>query len=166
MRYPYVPLVLALAAVSLAALPVEAGNPGPPTVTSLFVPIEGDVVEPDTSNLVHLTGEVHVLTQAVFDAATGQWDVAFYANLVRVRGTSAASGITYLGVGAQSTSWVGGQPGPPNNEVPLTFSLVGTQPGPPNLPPNPVLPVYFRDFVFAQEAGFEGNLQSVTASFE
>jgi hypothetical protein len=29
-----------------------------------------------------------------------------------------------------------------------------------------VLPVYLRDFVFAQEAGYEGNLQSVSASFE
>jgi hypothetical protein len=156
----------ALVVLSLLAPPVEATSPGPPVVTSLFVPIEGDVVEPGTSNLVHLTGEVHVLTQAVFDGATGQWDVAFYANLVRVRGTSAASGITYLGVGAQSTSWVGTNPGPPQTEVPLAFSLVGIAPGPPTVPPNPILPVYFRDFVFAQEAGYEGNLQSVTASFD
>jgi hypothetical protein len=55
---------------------------------------------------------------------------------------------------------------PPKTEVPLAFSLVGIAPGPPTVPPNPILPVYFRDFVFAQEAGYEGNLQSVTASFD
>jgi hypothetical protein len=50
--------------------------------------------------------------------------------------------------------------------VPLTFELVGTKPGPPDFPPNPILPVYLRDFVFAQEAGHEGQLDSIIASFE
>ena len=96
------------------------------------------------------------------------WTVSFQGNLVRVCGTSPTTGITRLGVGAQNTSWVDTAPGPPINEVTLTFSLVGVAPRPPQsppLPPNPVLPVYFRDFVFAQEAGYEGRLQSVTASF-
>jgi hypothetical protein len=33
-----------------------------------------------------------------------------YGNLVRVRGTGAASGITYLGVGADTASWAVSQP--------------------------------------------------------
>ena len=157
--------LVAAAALCLFALPVEAISPGPPVVSSLFVPIEGDVLEPGTSNVLHLTGEVHVLTQAAFDDATGEWSVSFYGNLVRVRGTSPATGITWLGVGAQNVSWVGSNPGPPQDEAVFTFDLVGQPPGPPTVPPNPVLPVYFRDFVFAQEAGYEGSLQSVTASF-
>jgi hypothetical protein len=165
MRPLYALYLPALVVVTLSALPVEAFPPSP-IVSSLFVPIEGDVPEPGTSNVVHLTGEVHVLTRAVFDAQSSEWSVAFYANLVRVRGTSAASGITYLGVGAGNVSWVGGNPGPPQNEVPLTFSLLGLSPGPPQVPPSPVLPVFLRDFVFAQEAGHEGQLDSVAASFE
>jgi hypothetical protein len=49
----------------------------------------------------------------------------------------------------------------------LTFELLGTSPGPPVQPPGPpdVLSVSFTDFVFAQEAGYEGRLQSVTAAF-
>jgi hypothetical protein len=164
MQERYVRYLLALVVVSLGALPVEATDPGPPTVTSLFVPIEGDVLEPGTSNVVHLTGEIHILTRAVFDPTANEWEVALYGNLVRVRGTSAATGITYLGVGA--ANWVGIKPGPPNNEVPLTFELVGIKPGPPDFPPSPILPVFLRDFVFAQEAGHEGQLDSVTATFD
>jgi hypothetical protein len=53
----------------------------------------------------------------------------------------------------------------------LNFDLVETTPGPPQQPPgpdfptSPVVPVFLRDFVFAQEAGFEGSLQNVVASF-
>jgi hypothetical protein len=166
MRKRYVRYLLALVGVGLCALPVAALSPGPPEVSSLFVPIEGDVLEPGTSNVVHLTGEIHVLTRAAFDPTANEWEVALYGNLVRVRGTSAATGITYLGVGAGNVSWVGQNPGPPEDEVSLTFSLVGLNPGPPNTPPSPVLPVVLRSFVFAQEAGHEGQLDSVTASFE
>jgi hypothetical protein len=48
-----------------------------------------------------------------------------------------------------------GQPGPPNQP-----------PGPPEQPPGPPqLPVFLRDLGFAQEAGSEGSLQNVVASF-
>lgn len=164
----YVRYLLALVVGTLVALPVEASNPGPPDVTSLFVPIEGDVAEPGTNNVVHLTGEVHMVTRAVFDAETNQWGFALYADLVRVRGTSAASGITYLGVGAGNVSWVSSTPGPPDGEASLTFALLGLgTPGPPDQPPGPPdLPVFFRDFVFAQEGGHEGHLLSVATSFD
>jgi hypothetical protein len=163
MPYRYVRILLAVTLATLSAATAHATNPGPPVVTSLFVPVEGDVTEPGTTNVVHLTGEVHILTQAVFDSDTNQWSVSFYGNLVRVRGTAAASGVTYLGVGADTATWVGSNPGPPNS-VSLTFRLLALQPpGPPDAPAD--LPVSFSDFVFAQEAGFEGRLQSVTASF-
>ena len=147
--------------------PAQAVKPGPPTVSSLFVPIEGDITEPGTTNLVHLTGEVHVLTQVTF-SDTGLPAVQIWANLVRVRGTSSATGITYLGVGAQNGSWVGTQPGPPTiPEQQFSFTLVSleTKPGPPDLPPNPILPVLFTNFVFGVENTNFGELQTVEATF-
>jgi hypothetical protein len=149
------------------ALVAQAVSPGPPTVSSLFVPIEGNAIEPGTNNVVHLTGEVHVITQVRF-SDTGIPSVGIWVNLVRVRGTSDVTGITYLGVGAANTSWVGVQPGPPDiPEQQLTFTLVSleTQPGPPNLPPNPVLPVFLGNIVFGVEDTNFGQLQSVDANF-
>jgi hypothetical protein len=151
--------------ISVLGISVQAANPGPPDVTSLFVPIEGDVIEPGTTNTVHLTGEVHIVTQARFDADTNQWAVSMFANLVRVRGTSASTGVTYLGVGAVNVSWVGTDPGPPD-DVQVDFGLLSlAHPPNPIVPPSPNLPVYFRDFTFAQEAGQRGTLLAVTASF-
>ena len=149
------------------ALVAQAVNPGPPTVSSLFVPIEGNVIEPGTNNVVHLTGEVHIITQVRFSDA-GVPSVGIWINLVRVRGTSDVTGITYLGVGASNTSWVGTKPGPPNiPEQRLTFTLVSLEgnPGPPNVPPNPVLPVFLGNFLFGVEDTNFGQLQSVDATF-
>src|SRR5262245_27055174 len=114
-------------------------TPPSPIVSSLFVPIEGDITEPGTTNTLHLTGEVHVLTQVVF-SDTGVPSVGIWANLIRVRGTSAVTGITYLGVGAHNVSWVGVNPGPP--DIPqenFSFEMVSleTSPGPPQTPPSP-----------------------------
>jgi hypothetical protein len=150
--------------VSLLGAPAQATPPNP-VVSSVFAPIEGDIIEPGTNNTLHLTGEVHVITQVEF-SDTGLPSVGIWANLVRVRGTSATTGITYLGVGAQNVSWVGIQPGPPDkSEQELGFTLVSTQPGPPNVPPNPVLPVFLRNFVFGVENTNFGQLQSVDATF-
>ena len=149
------------------ALVAQAVSPGPPTVSSLFVPIEGNAIEPGTNNVVHLTGEVHVITQVRF-SDTGVPSVGIWVNLVRVRGTSDVTGITYLGVGASNTSWVGIQPGPPTiPEQRLTFTLVSLeiQPGPPTLPPNPILPVFLGNFVFGVEDTNFGELQTVEATF-
>jgi hypothetical protein len=133
--------------VSFLGAPARALPPNP-VVSSIFVPIEGDIIEPGTTNTLHLTGEVHVLMQVTFSDA-GVPSVGIWANLVRVRGTSATTGITYLGVGAQNVNWVGVQPGPPDiPEQQLSFTLVEIQPGPPDFPPSPVLPVFLRNFVF------------------
>jgi hypothetical protein len=109
----------------------------------------------------------HVLTQVRFsDSDVPTVDI--FVNLNQVEGTSISTGTTYLLVGATNLEVVGSNPGPPDiPEQSFNFTLisVGGQPGPPDLPPNPVLPVILRNFVFAQEAGFEGNLLSVEASF-
>jgi hypothetical protein len=66
MPYRYVRILLAVTLAILSVATAHAINPGPPVVTSLFVPVEGDVTKPGTTNVVHLTGEEHILTQAVF----------------------------------------------------------------------------------------------------
>jgi hypothetical protein len=160
------PILIGVALVSFPGAPAQATPPNL-VVSSLFVPIEGNVTEPGTTNVVHLTGEVHLITQVTF-SDTGLPAVQIWANLVRVRGTSEETGITYLGVGASNTSWVGVQPGPPDiPEQQLTFTLVSleTKPGPPTTPPNPVLPVFLGNFVFGVEDTNAGELQSVDASF-
>jgi hypothetical protein len=160
----YIPIVVA-ALVCLLGVPVKATPPNP-IVSSIFVPIEGDIIEPGTTNTLHLTGEVHVLTQVTFSDA-GVPSVGICANLVRVRGTSSVTGITYLGVGAENVSWVGTNPGPPDiPEQEFDFTVVvETKPGPPDFPPSPVLPVFLRNFVFGVEDTNWGELQTVEASF-
>src|SRR5262249_37075725 len=146
--------LVALGAFGLSPM-AQAVSPGPIQVSSLFVPIEGNITEPGTTNTVHLTGEVHVLTHVRIsdtEASVGIW-----ANLVRVRGTSDATSITYLGVGADNTS-VTANPGPVNIPTQqFNFALVSTavQPGPVQLP------FFLSDFVFDAN----GSLQSVNASF-
>jgi hypothetical protein len=128
-----VSLLTVLAALGfLALLPPTAQATLPnPVVSSIFVPIEGDITEPGTTNLLHLTGEIHVLTQVTFSDA-GVPSVGIWANLVRVRGTSSVTGITWLGVGAQNADWVGTNPGPPNiPEQQFSFTPVEVKPGPP-----------------------------------
>ena len=155
--------------VILVALVVPIGaTPPSPVVSSTFVPIEGDIIEPGTSNTLHLTGEVHVLTQFTV-SDQGVPSVAVWANLVRVRGTSQVTGNTYLAVGAGNVRWIGVNPGPPDiPEQQLDFALVsiGTNPGPPEVPPSPIVPVFFRRFVFGAEDTNFGKLQTVDASFQ
>jgi hypothetical protein len=161
----YIPILI-VALVSLLDVPARATSPNP-IVSSIFVPIEGDIFEPGTTNTLHLTGEIHVLTQVTF-SETGVPTVQIWANLVRVRGTSSVTGITYLGVGAQNVSWVGGNPGPPDiPEQQFSFTLVSLEvnPGPPNFPPRPILPVFLRNFVFGAEDTNQGELQTVEAGF-
>jgi hypothetical protein len=160
-------VLVAFALVIFISTPAQAVNPGPPTVSSLFVPIEGNITEPGTTNVVHLTGEVHVITQVTF-SETGLPAVQIWANLVRVRGTSEETGITYLGVGASNASWVGTKPGPPDiPEQQFTFTLISLEgnPGPPDFPPSPIPPVFLGNFVFGVEDTNAGELQSVDASF-
>jgi hypothetical protein len=162
-------ILLALACFTLprTALAQSAVLPPNPIVSSIFVPIEGDIIEPGTTNLVHLGGEIHVITQVTF-SDTGVPSVGIWANLVDVRGTSLVTGITYLGVGAGNTDWIGVSPGPPNiPEQDFDFTLVSleTNPGPPNFPPSPILPVFLRNFVFGAENTNFGELQSVEAGF-
>jgi hypothetical protein len=118
-------------------------------------------------DVVTFSGEIHVLTQVVF-SDTGVPTVGLFVNLVRVEGTSLSTEMTYLLVGATNREVVGVNPGPPQiPEQTFTFNLISLEqnPGPPTVPPNPVIPIFLRNFVFAQEGGFEGNLQSVDASF-
>lgn len=108
-----------------------------------------------------------MLTKVVF-SSTGVPTVGIWANLVRVRGTSAVTGVTYLGVGAGNLTWVGTSPGPPNipeRSLDLTLVSLSINPGPPDTPPSPVLPVYLRDFHFGSEDTNFGRLQTVEASF-
>lgn len=160
-------LPCALAILIMLVVPIGATPPNP-VVSSLFVPIEGDIVEPGTTNILHLTGEVHVVTHVTV-SEQGVPSVSIWANLVRVRGTSQATGATYLAVGAGNVEWTGTSPGPPGiPEQQLEFGLVnvGTDPGPPNLPPSPIVPVFFRAFRFGAEDTNFGRLQDVEASFE
>jgi hypothetical protein len=161
----YIPL-LAVVLVCLFAPPTRATPPSP-VVSSLFVPIEGDINEPGTTNIVHLSGEVHVVTQVTF-SNTGVPSVGIWANLVHVTGTSSVTGITYLGVGAQNLSWVGLNPGPPDiPEQDFSFELISVHlnPGPPSTPPSPILPVFLRNFVFGAENTNQGQLVSVETGF-
>jgi hypothetical protein len=159
-------LATAIALATVLDVRLQAVPPSP-IVSSIFVPIEGDIIEPGTTNTLHLTGEIHVLTQvAVSDANVPS--VGIWANLVRVRGTSTATGITYLGVGAGNVGWVATNPGPPDiPEQHFEFGLVSlaTSPGPPDLPPSPILPVFLRAFTFGAEDTNLGKLQSVEAGF-
>jgi len=146
-------------------------NAVPPRVSNLYVPLQGEVVL-SNGDTVFMSGQVHVLSRVTFSDAFVP-AVQMYVNLIGVRGTSATTGNTYLVVGAINFESVGINPGPPNiPDQTFNFSLVqanpgppDTNPGPPEVPPSPILPVYFRDFVYAQEAGSEGSLQGVTASF-
>ena len=160
-----VPLFLAIVVAFLSA-PVEATPPNP-IVSSVFVPIEGDIIEPGTTTTLHLTGEIHVVTHVAFSDA-GVPIVGIWANLVRVRGTSAATGVTYLGVGAGNFAFVGINPGPPNipeQRFDVALVSVSISPGPPETPPNPILPVFLRDFHFGAEDTNVGRLLAVAAGF-
>src|SRR5215831_9102423 len=131
------PIVIAFAVVCLLALPTRATPPSP-IISSLFVSIEGDINEPGTTNMVHLSGEVHVVTHVTF-SDTGVPSVGIWANLVHVTGTSSVTGITYLGVAAQNVSWIGVIPGPPQiPEQDFSFVLISVDlaPGPPGVPPS------------------------------
>ena len=166
MLFTTILFTLACFTVPRAALAQGAAVPPSPIVSSLFVPIEGDITEPGTTNTLHLTGEIHVLTQVVF-SDTGVPSVGIWANLIRVRGTSSVTGITYLGVGAQNVSWIGQNPGAPTiPEQKFDFTLVSVAvPPSPILPPNPILPVFLRNFVFGAENTNQGELQTVEAGF-
>jgi hypothetical protein len=158
--------LLAVALVCLFGAPARATPPSP-VVSSLFVPIEGDINEPDTTNIVHLSGEIHVVTHVTF-SDTGVPTVGIWANLVHVTGTSSVTGITYLGVGAANTEWVGQNPDPP--EIPeqdFSFELISVDQnsGPPEVPPSPILPVFLRNFVFGAENTNQGELQTVETGF-
>jgi hypothetical protein len=113
------------ALVILVALVVPLGaTPPNPIVSRLFVPIEGDILEPGTINLIHLAGEVHVVTHFTV-SEQGIPSMGIWANLVRVRGTSQVTGNTYLAVGADNVGWSGISPGPPDiSEQQLEFALV------------------------------------------
>jgi hypothetical protein len=93
--------------------------------------------------------------------------MGIWANLVRVRGTSSVTGITYLGVGAQNISWVGANPGLPTiPEQQFSFTLVSLAfPPSPVVPPSPILPVFLRNFVFGVEDTNYGELQTVETGF-
>jgi hypothetical protein len=160
-------LTCTLALLITLVVPIGATPPNP-IVSSLFVPIEGDILEPGTTNVLHLTGEVHVVTHFTV-SEQGVPSVGIWANLIRVRGTSQVTGNTYLAVGAGNVGWSGINPGPPDiREQQLDFALVnvGISPGPPETPPSPVVPVFFRNFRFGAEDTNFGKLQSVDASFE
>jgi len=143
----------------------SASNAAAPTVSNLYVPLEGDVTLAN-GDVVTFSGQVHVLTRVTFSDAFVP-AVQMYVNLIGVEGTSDTTGNRYLLVGASNVQWAGVNPGPPNiPEQTFNFSLVQIQPpGPPDVPPSPILPIFLRDFVFAQEAGSEGSLQGVVASF-
>ena len=158
-------IIGAAVVLNLWIVPAWATNPGPLEVTSLFVPLAGDVTL-SNGDVVSFSGEVHVLTQARF-SDTGVPSVSIYVNLTRVQGTG-ASGADYLLVGAATLQWVGVNPGPPGiPEQTVDFSLVSLAvPPSPVLPPSPIVPVFLRNFSFCQESNCApGALQSVEASF-
>ena len=139
-------------------------------VTNRYVPLEGDVTLPD-GDVVTFSGQVHVLTRVTFSEAFVP-AVQMYVNLIGVEGTSETTGHSYLLVGASNLELAGTNPGPPNvPDQKFNFSPVAINPGPPDtppspiVPPSPIIPVYLNDFTFAQEAGSEGLLISVNASF-
>jgi len=160
-----------VAAIILIALHgVMAAAPST-RVSNVYVPLQGEVTL-SNGDVVTFSGQVHVLTRVTFSDAFVP-AVQMYVNLIGVEGTSDTTGNRYLVVGASNVEWVGVSPGPPNiPEQTFNFSLVEanpgppeTNPGPPETPPSPILPIFLRDFVFAQEAGSEGSLQGVVASF-
>ena len=124
-----VPLFLVII-VALVDVSAQRAVPPSPIVSSVFAPIEGDIIEPGATNTLHLTGEIHVVTHVTF-SDTGVPTVGIWANLVRVRGTSQTTGITYLGVGAGNLSWIGISPGPPNvpeRSIELGLVALGASP--------------------------------------
>lgn len=159
-------------AVILLSLQVGTASVGSPTVSNIYVPLQGEVTLPN-GDTVLLSGRVHILSRVTFSDAFVP-TVNLYVNLIGVEGTSDTTGNRYLVVGASNVEWFGTNPGPPDiPEQTFNFSLVETNPGPPeispgppNTPPNPILSVFLRDFVYAQEAGSEGSLQAVVASFD
>jgi hypothetical protein len=151
-------------AVILLGLYGATANAASPVVSNVYVPLQGEVTLPN-GDTVFLAGRVHILSRVTFSDAFVP-TVDLYVNLIGVEGTSDTTGRRYLVVGASNVEWVGTSPGPPDiSEQTFNFSLVETNPGPPELPPSPILPVFLRDFVYAQEAGSEGSLQGVVASF-
>ena len=162
---------LIVTAVILLGLYGDTANAASPAVSNIYVPLQGEVTLPN-GETVFLSGRVHILSRVTFSDAFVP-TVNLYVNLIGVEGTSDTTGNRYLVVGASNVEWVGINPGPPDiPEQTFNFNLAEanpgppeTSPGPPELPPSPVLPVFLRDFVFAQEAGSEGSLQGIVASF-
>lgn len=151
-------------AVIVLGVYVSTADASAPTVSNVYVPLQGEVTL-SNGDVVFLSGRVHVLSRATFSDAFVP-TLNLYVNIVGVEGTTTGTGVRYLVVGATNFEWIGTSPGPPNvSDQTFSFSLIQVNPGPPDLPPNPVLPVYLRDFVYAQEAGSEGSLQNVVASF-
>jgi len=151
--------------MALAALPAGATNPGPPNVSSLFVPLEGQVTL-SNGDVVSFAGEVHVLTRARVDDQ-GVGSMSLYVNLARVQEIG-TSGMAYVLGGAASLDGVEVNPGPPNTpEQTFEFTLVSLATPPnPILPPSPIVPVLLRNFSFCVESNCApGSLQSVEASF-
>ena len=90
----------------------SASNAAAPTVSNLYVPLQGDVTL-SNGDVVTFSGQVHVLTRVTFSDAFVP-AVQMYVNLIGVEGTSATTGRTYLLVGASNVEWVGTNPGPPD----------------------------------------------------
>ena len=152
------------------AAPISGADGASLKLTNRYVPLEGDATLPN-GDVVTFSGQVHVLSRVTFSEAFVP-AVQIYVNLIGVEGRSDTTGHSYLLVGASNLELAGINPGPPDiPEQKFNFSLVDVSPGPPEtppspiVPPSPIIPVYLNDFTFAQEAGSEGLLISVNASF-
>jgi hypothetical protein len=156
----------AVAILITLVVPIGATPPNP-VASSLFVPIEGDIVEPGTTNILHLTGEVHVVTHfTVSDQRV--FAVSIWANLVRVRGTSQATGNTYLAVGRATSDGAASTPALPIFRYSSSSSASSTSAQ--ALVRRKFRPVLsfpsFRNFRFGAEDTNFGKLQDVDAGFE
>jgi hypothetical protein len=123
---------IAMAALLITGLGAAPAQSGGAVTTSLFLPLQGDVVFPTTScgagEPVALSGMVHVVSILLpvpppISQGPSPPPIRLHFNMAGVMGTGSPSGNTYVATGAQEVL----MPSPP----PITPQGFALQPSPP-----------------------------------
>jgi len=122
---------IAMAALFIAGLGVGPAQAGGVVTTSLFLPLQGTVVQPTDPcrENVPLGGMVHVVSIVPPSPFTPPSPIKLHFNMAGVLGTGETSGNTYIATGAAQVDIVPPSPiVPPNPIVPPSpiFQLEGT----------------------------------------
>jgi hypothetical protein len=112
----------------VAGLTATTADAGGAVTTSLFLPLSGAVFVPTDpcvpiGETVAISGNVHVVSIILPNAAPNPLPIRLHFNLADVIGTGQTSGNTYIGTGAQDFEF---QQVPPDPIAPVDFTLQHT----------------------------------------